>query len=125
MSTKTGKRISIQSAKNIANDFGYTQVIVVAFDKGTGITSVCTYGKSQEDCVQAAEGGNFVKKALGWPESAINAKPSRQVKNEKLMEVVAGIVSVIKNPSPDDTINLAKFVAWATIAEKIVNTNRL
>lgn len=116
---KTGKRIPIKSAKDIAVNYGYTQVILVAFDKKSGITSVCTYGKSQEDCVQAAEGGNFVKKALGWPESARKAKPSRQIKNEKMLEVINGIVSVVENQSSDDAINLAKFVAWATIAKNL------
>lgn len=116
---KTGKRIPIQSAKAISTDYGYTQVIVVAFDKNTGITSVCTYGKNQDDCAQAAEGGNLVKKALGWPESATKAKPSRQIKNEKLMEIINGIVEVIDNPSEDDLVNLTKFVGWATVAKKL------
>lgn len=115
----TGKRIPIKKAKDIATELGYTQVIITAFDKDTGITSVCTYGKSQEDCVQAAEGGNFVKKALGWPETALNAKPSRLVKNEKLMEIIKGIVAIIDNPNPDDVINLANFVGWATIAKQL------
>lgn len=116
---KSGKRIPISAAKSVANDFGYTQVIITAFDKTTSTTSVCTYGKSQEDCQQAAQGGNFVKKALGWPESAINAKPLRQIKNEKLMEIIDGIIDVVDNPNGDDVINLAKFVGWATVAKKL------
>lgn len=118
----TGKRIPISDAKQIGIKHGYSQVIVVAFDCETGITSVCTWGKSQPDCEQAAAGGNFVKKALGWPESAINAKPSRQIRNEKLVEIVKGIVSVIESPNSDDTINLAKFVGWATIGKELLKT---
>ena len=78
----TGKRIPIQAAKNIGQEFGYTQVIITAFDKETGITSVATWGKSQSDCEQAAVGGNFVKKALGWPPEKCNDKPARQIRKE-------------------------------------------
>lgn len=83
MKSKTGKRIPIQSAKDIGQQFGYTQVIITAFDKETGVTSVVTWGKSQEDCEQAAIGGNFVKKALGWPPEKCNDKPARQIRKEK------------------------------------------
>lgn len=61
---KTGKRIPISDAKNIGVKNGYNQVIIVAWDKTTGITSVCTWGSSIEQCKQAAEGGNFVKKSI-------------------------------------------------------------
>lgn len=70
-------RIPISAAKEIADRYGQNQVVVVTFDKSTGLTHVVTYGKSVEECTQAAEGGNFVKRALGWPESLCNAKPKR------------------------------------------------
>ena len=76
----TGKRIPIKSAKAIGHNYGYDQVIIVAWDGVTKITSVCTWGKSLSDCDQAADGGNFVKKSLGWPPKKCNDKPSR-VKN--------------------------------------------
>jgi hypothetical protein len=79
----TGKRIPISSAQNIGKSFGYTQVIITAFDKETGITNVTTWGKSQSDCEQAAVGGNFVKKALGWPPEKCKDKPARQIRKEK------------------------------------------
>ncbi len=37
--SKTGKRIPIKGAKEIGNKYGYSQVIVVAFDKETGISA--------------------------------------------------------------------------------------
>lgn len=83
MDKQTGKRIPISSAKKIGLDLGYTQVIITAFDKNTGVTSVTTWGYSQEDCEQAAIGGNFVKKALGWPPEKCNDKPARQIRKEK------------------------------------------
>ena len=81
--TKTGKRIPIKEAKEIGVKNGYNQVIITAWDINTNTTSVCTWGKSMEDCDQAAQGGNFVKKALGWPEKLTNEKPSRVKKLER------------------------------------------
>lgn len=80
---KTGKRIPIKDAKELGKKLGYSQVIIVAWDEETNTTAVCTWGKSLKDCEQAAQGGNFVKKALGWPEEMCNDKPSR-IKKKKL-----------------------------------------
>lgn len=71
------KPITIKAAKEIANSFDKDQVIIVAWDKKYEKVHVTTYGKSLEDCDQAAEGGNFIKRALGWPEDLCNAKPKR------------------------------------------------
>jgi hypothetical protein len=37
----------------------------------------CTFGASTEDADQAAQGGDLVKRALGWPESLMGSLPSR------------------------------------------------
>lgn len=50
---------------------------MVCWDERHGKTHVTTYGKTKEDCAQAAKGGNFVKKALGWPDSMCKAKPEK------------------------------------------------
>jgi hypothetical protein len=68
------KRIPISAAKRIATEYGCRQVIIVAWD-GT-LTHCVTYGVSIEDCDHAAQGGNRIKQALGWPES-LRAEPSR------------------------------------------------
>jgi hypothetical protein len=81
--SKTGKRITIKAAKEIGETNGYSQVIVVAWDKETNTTSVTTWGKSLTDCEQAAIGGNFVKKALGWPNHLTDAKPARVKRRDK------------------------------------------
>ena len=77
------KRIPIKSARDIANNYGYSQVIIVAWDRETGLQHVTTYGKIIQDCEQAAKGGNFVKKALGWPDELCHAIPSRVTKEVK------------------------------------------
>lgn len=69
------KRIPITAAKGIAQAHGLRQVILLGWDGER--THVVTYGKSMQDCRQAAEGGNKLKRALGWPEELCNDKPAR------------------------------------------------
>jgi hypothetical protein len=74
------KRIPIKAARELAKKYKLDQVIIVAYErdekKGTDMTHIVTYGKSKVDCLQAAQGGNMVKKTLGWPDS-LQAFPSR------------------------------------------------
>ncbi len=53
-------------AQEVAEAQDCRQVIICAWDGQR--THVLTYGKSVDDSDQAAQGGNFVKKALGWEE---------------------------------------------------------
>ena len=69
--------VPIEWAKHIAEACEKDQVIIVCWDKAHGKTHVTTYGKTKEDCEQAAKGGNFVKKALGWPDELCHAKSER------------------------------------------------
>ena len=69
--------IPISAAKQIADEYDWNQVIVVAWNKKTGTQHVTTYGKSKQDCKEAACGGNFVKRALGWPDELCHAEPER------------------------------------------------
>jgi hypothetical protein len=71
------ERLPIARAKEIAERHDLDQVILVAWSRRDGTTHVVTFGRSIEDCAQAAEGGNRVKRALGWPESLCNAVPAR------------------------------------------------
>ena len=76
------KRIPISVAKKVAEEIDCRQVIVLAWDGK--LTHVITYGKTVEDCDQAAQGGNKIKKILGWPEDLQAEEPSRvkRLKNE-------------------------------------------
>lgn len=69
------KRIPVKLAQEFAAKTGCRQVVIAAWDGE--LTHIVTYGTSVEDCAQAAEGGNFVKKAMGWPEAMCNGQPSR------------------------------------------------
>lgn len=71
------KPIPIKAAKAISEAYDKNQVIIVTWDKEHGMTHVTTYGRTLEECDQAALGGNLVKRALGWDESLCNAIPNR------------------------------------------------
>jgi hypothetical protein len=70
-------RVPIAAAKRLAEAYGQSQVIIVTWDKHRGVQQVATYGVSLTDSTQAAQGGNRVKVALGWPESLCAAEPAR------------------------------------------------
>lgn len=69
------KRIPIAAAKRFGQEQECRQVIVVAWDGER--THVVTWGQTLADCKEAANGGNFVKKALGFPEADCKAEPAR------------------------------------------------
>lgn len=80
-------RLPIQDAKEIAHKRRLRQVILIAWD---GERAHCvTYGKSLEDCDQAAQGGEKLKKALGWPNW--EAQPSRVKRLSAALEPFAAI----------------------------------
>jgi hypothetical protein len=82
-------RIPIKAAKDVANIYKCRQVILMAWDGER--THCVTYGKTVEDCDQAARGGNRIKVALGWPESLMD-EPSRV---KKLKERIASLEAQI------------------------------
>lgn len=78
------KRIPIRVARDVAREFRQSQVILLAWDKRSGLTHVVTCGETREDCEQAAEGGNRLKRALGWPEEECNAEPAHVRRRRRL-----------------------------------------
>lgn len=69
------QRIPISAARRVAEDHCCRQVILVAWDGE--LVHVVTYGKSTADADQAAQGGNAIKKSLGWPDALCASEPSR------------------------------------------------
>ena len=62
--------IPIEAGKEIAEKYGYDQVIVIARSVGKGGGEHCTtYGRNKEHCAVAARCGDFLKyKVMGWHE---------------------------------------------------------
>lgn len=82
---KSKTRIPIQPLKDLAKKFGLTHVILLAHQDGSELDHVVTYGKTVEQCSQAADFGNRLKEALGWPASLF-AQPSRVKKLQAQLE---------------------------------------
>lgn len=63
------KSIPIKAAKDIANKYGYHQVVIIARAVGEG-EHVTTYGVDKVNCDVAARIGDFLKyKVMGWKKS--------------------------------------------------------
>lgn len=62
-------KLPIKAARNIAKDYGWDQVIIVARKVGDdGYEHVVTYGKDAAHCEAAARAGNAIKHHLmKWP----------------------------------------------------------
>lgn len=75
-------RLPVKVAKSISEEYHCRQVILIAWD-GV-LTHIVTYGKSADDCAQAAAGGNMLKAKWGWPEC--NDQPSRVKKLEAMLK---------------------------------------
>lgn len=69
------KYLPIKAAKVVAEEHELEQVILVAWDGKRA--HVVTYGTTIEACDQAAQGGNVVKAALGFPDTMCHVDTSR------------------------------------------------
>ncbi len=65
------KRIPIRAGKEIAEKYGYDQVVIMARKVGDGGGEhVTTYGVDVANCSVAARIGDFFKhKLMGWPDA--------------------------------------------------------
>lgn len=61
-----GKKIPISAAREIAEKYGYDQVVIIARAVGVG-EHVTTYGNDKTNCDIAARIGDFLKfKVMKW-----------------------------------------------------------
>lgn len=59
------EKLPIRGARELAVRYGLRQVILAAWDGAR--THVVTYGATSDDCDQAAQGGEMIKRVMGWP----------------------------------------------------------
>jgi len=69
-------RLPIKALRELANRYGYSHVIVYAYDSKNNMQHVGTWGRTVNECDQAARLGNMMKDALKWPQS-LYADPNR------------------------------------------------
>lgn len=79
------KDLPIEAAENVAKAFNQAQVILVTWDALDHVVHTVSYGKTTDDCAQAALGANLVREALGFEESLCHKVPYRA--RDKLPEV--------------------------------------
>jgi|GEM_PF-7063780 len=65
-----------EQLERFATELGLTQAILVGWSPD-GTTHVVTWGASLTDSAQAAQGGNAIKRALGFPETLCRALSPR------------------------------------------------
>jgi hypothetical protein len=65
-----------EQLERFARELGLTQAILVGWSPD-GTTHVVTWGASLTDSAQAAQGGNAVKRAIGFPETLCRALSRR------------------------------------------------
>ena len=94
------KEIPIEAAIEIAQRFDKDQVIIVTWDGVHNLTHVTTYGKDKDTSIQAAQGGNFVKAALGWPDELCHQIPEWWLKERQaLIDMCNAVLDGEKTPS--------------------------
>ena len=69
-------RLPIKALKELANKYKYSVVVVYAYDSEKKMQHIATWGRTIKLCDQAAQWGNMMKDALGWPKS-LHAQPNR------------------------------------------------
>ncbi len=73
--------IKIAQAKHWREEVGATHLVVFAIDRD-GQQHVATHGESEQNAKEAAQAGNNLKAALGWPEDLCLTRPiERKCKN--------------------------------------------
>ena len=85
-------RIPIDELRQLSKRYRLTHAILFATDTAKA-SHVVTYGQSVVACGEAADFGNKLKTAMGWPDS-LQAQPSRvrrlQAKIKRLEEQIEG-----------------------------------
>jgi len=66
----------------ISVNYDFPEVVIFAYDPVSGKQHMTTYGRTLAQCKDAAKAGNYLKKALGWPDELCHAEPARAKKKE-------------------------------------------
>ena len=70
--------ITINMAKDISEKSGYDEVVIFGYNPKSGKQHITTYGVTIEQCKDAAKAGNYLKKALNWPEELCHTEPKKE-----------------------------------------------
>lgn len=86
-------KIPIKALKEFSEKYKLTHVIVFAHDENETTDHIATYGRTIDQCSQAADFGNKLKDELRWPKS-LHAQPSRV---RRLQKQIKELKEKVKN----------------------------
>lgn len=75
--------IPISLAKEVSEKSGFPCIIIYGYDKNNNLQHVTTYGETKNNCLDACECGNWLKRQLGWAKELCNAKPTKTTLESK------------------------------------------
>lgn len=81
-------KVPIKALKELSKAYNLDHVIVFATEGN--MQHIATYGRTSDECSEAADFGNMLKDALGWPES-LHQQPSRVRKLEARIRELEGV----------------------------------
>lgn len=92
-------KIPIKALKEMSKAYKLDHIII--FATGGDTQYVATYGRTIDECSEAADFGNVMKDKLGWPES-LHQQPSRVRKLQtRIKELEAQLASQPTQDSGD------------------------
>ena len=88
--------ISVEKAKEIREQIGATHIILFAH-AADGSQSIATHGGTEEQAYQAADFGNALKKAMGWPSELCQSTPQQRAEwNRKSASEIRAQIDALK-----------------------------
>ncbi len=91
--------ITVNAVKEFAKKYKQSMMVVMGWNRPNDITMVTTWGETIDECAKAAESGNNLKQALGWPDELCNSIPPRMTKEQcdKILKREAIIADTTKH----------------------------
>lgn len=88
--------ISVEKAKEIREQIGATHLILFAHGPD-GEQNVSTHGLTEQQAHEAADFGNALKRAMGWPEELCKSTPEQRTDwNRKTVSQIKEQIEVLK-----------------------------
>lgn len=121
------KPIPVESARQLAKEFGKSIVIICAWDAEHELLHTTTYGKEPQDKINAAYGGDLVTKALGFDlgkrATCEDFRTLDAAINAQLRDLAPGIMHALRsyqsgNASPDLAGDMADLLEHVMPKEK-------
>ena len=78
------KRVPVKAAKNLCEENGLRQVIVIGWDGEK--QHIVTYGMTKKECEEAAYASNILQEYFSWPEDYRHDVPKQIAEIKKMIK---------------------------------------